>query len=55
MPTGAGASAQQVAGLAAGEELLGPAGDRLQQQVMDATHSLGAGSAEFVAAVNQQP
>ncbi|MFD0578017.1 hypothetical protein [Dactylosporangium darangshiense] len=46
--------AQQVAGLAAGEELLRPAGDQLQQQAVDPADRLGAGSAEFVAAVDQQ-
>ena len=34
--TGAGRGAQQGAGLAAGEELLRPAGDQLQQQVVHA-------------------
>jgi len=41
--------AQQVAGLPAGEEFLRPAGDQLQQQVMDAADDLGAGPAQFVA------
>jgi hypothetical protein len=45
--------AQQVAGLAAGEELLRPTGNQLEQQVVDAADGLGAGPAEFVAAVDQ--
>ena len=50
-----GAVSQQVAGLAAGEELLRPAGDQLEQQLVDAADDLGAGPAQLVAAVDQQP
>ena len=46
---------QKVAGLAAGQELLGSAGDQLEQQHVDAADDLGAGPAQFVAAVDQQP
>ena len=45
--------AQQVAGLAAGEELFRPARDELEQQVVDAADNLGAGPAEFIAAVDE--
>jgi hypothetical protein len=50
-----GGGAQQVAGLAAGEELLRPARDTFQQQGVDAADGLGAGPAELVTAVDQQP
>ena len=55
MPTGCRRGAQQVAGLAAGEELLRSAGDQLEQQLVDAADDLGAGPAQLVAAVHQQP
>jgi hypothetical protein len=43
------------AGLAAGEELLRPTGDQLEQQVVDTAHRFGTGPAQLVAAVHQQP
>jgi hypothetical protein len=36
-------------------KFLRPTGDQLEQHVMDAADCLGAGPAEFVAAVDQQP
>jgi hypothetical protein len=44
---------QQVAGLPAGQVLLRSAGNELEQQPVDAAEDLGAGPAEFVAAVDQ--
>ena len=47
--------AQQGAGLLGGQELLRPAGHQLQQQVVQPVDHVGAGAAELVTAVDQQP
>ena len=46
---------EQGAGLPRGQELLRPAGDELEQQLVQPVERLGAGAAQLVAAVGEQP
>ena len=46
---------EQGTGLWRGQEFLGAAGEQFQQQAVQAVDQLGAGSAQGVAAVDQQP